>query len=256
MAGAGTAVTVADPAPATPVDLAPADPAPADPAPADPAEPEDSEDSEDDLPLKGRKIASRPSRQPAAAKTSTPVAVDATPIKLMGRGAGGSATYSYAEGDEIEALVEGTWREARVDNVNEDDGTFDLAFADGGEAERVRTESMRPRQNSQESVPPEPRESELGGGDVGRGGERSIERCATSTGEDVVPRGSASTGPAVQPAVQPAATGGAGKKRTAEKAAGGKRAATAGEATTDGTTQKKRRPATMLDSWLGRASAA
>ena len=55
-----------------------------------------------------------------------------------------TAGFAHAEGDEVEVRRGAAWHPARVDNVNEDDGTFDLVCEDGDE-DGVAAHLIRPR---------------------------------------------------------------------------------------------------------------
>ena len=51
--------------------------------------------------------------------------------------------YAYREGERVEVRVGDEWRTARVDNVNEDDETYDVILQDGDEEEGVATDRLR-----------------------------------------------------------------------------------------------------------------
>jgi len=51
--------------------------------------------------------------------------------------------YAYREGERVEVRVGDEWRTARVDNVNEDDETYDVILQDGDEEEGVTTDRLR-----------------------------------------------------------------------------------------------------------------
>jgi len=53
--------------------------------------------------------------------------------------------FAYAEGDKVEAWRGAAWQPAWVENVNEEDGTFDVVFDGGGELDGVAAHLIRPR---------------------------------------------------------------------------------------------------------------
>ena len=68
---------------------------------------------------------------------STPVAASET---LM------TVSFAFAEGTLVEGLRGGdSWAAARVDNLNEEDNTYDLVFEDGHEEESVPESRLRSR---------------------------------------------------------------------------------------------------------------
>ena len=113
---------------------------------------DEDEDEDEDAPLRQRK---RRRKRATAAKPAPPplssaqlnTSVDAASHTIAPPSAAPPLGFAFTEGEQAEVLCgtgsEGEWRRGRIDNVDEDDATFDIAFEDGAYEESVAVARIR-----------------------------------------------------------------------------------------------------------------
>ena len=99
----------------------------------------EEEESEEDAPLSKRQKPARRDLASAAGTAASTVAV-AVPCAAAQR------VFAYYEGAMVEVKRGAVWVAARIDNLNAQDGTYDVVYEIGDEEEGMAENRMRPRQ--------------------------------------------------------------------------------------------------------------
>ena len=52
--------------------------------------------------------------------------------------------FAFREGQQVEVRLGDAWQAARVDNINEEEGTYDVVLQDGDDEDGVSADRLRP----------------------------------------------------------------------------------------------------------------